>query len=158
MSQQQSQNTERKTRSYNASDRRWNDRNRIVLSTLATNGLSASQIAVQIAGASRSAILNEASRLKISLAKRKPKTVKPNGSKTEKSEIAETSSIFPTSGIPLLTAEYDQCRWPCNSHGSDNMPQCCGRNVRQNSPYCEQHYAIAFVKPSKNKLLGKSNG
>ena len=52
--------------------------------------------------------------------------------------------------IKLTELDNHTCRWPIGDPKDDNF--CfCGKNVRSGQTYCEEHSAIAYVKPVKKE-------
>ena len=50
--------------------------------------------------------------------------------------------------ISLTDLDNHTCRWPIGDPKDDNF-HFCGRKVRLGQTYCEEHSAIAYVKPTK---------
>ena len=71
-------------------------------------------------------------------AAKETKTVKP----VAKPVAAETTNI------PLVKLDNHTCRWPMGDPRDDDF--CfCGKRVRTGQTYCEEHAAVAYVKPGK---------
>lgn len=52
--------------------------------------------------------------------------------------------------IKLADLDSHTCRWPIGDPRDDNF--CfCGRHVKSGQTYCEEHAAIAYVKPIKKE-------
>jgi GcrA cell cycle regulator len=107
------------------------------------NGLSASQIAAQIGGMTRCAVIGVAFRNKIPLhgvAKprepRKP-VAKPPYMQCEPvaEEVADLADL-----IPFADLKPNNCRYPVGA--SDYL--FCGRKQLQGFPYCASHCRICF--------------
>lgn len=50
--------------------------------------------------------------------------------------------------IKLTELDNHTCRWPIGDPKDDNF--CfCGKKVRSGQTYCEEHSALAYVKPGK---------
>lgn len=50
--------------------------------------------------------------------------------------------------IPLVKLDNHTCRWPLGDPRDDDF--CfCGKHVKTGQTYCEEHAAIAYVKPGK---------
>ncbi len=69
---------------------------------------------------------------------------------TKAAEIApevqrvEKRGLFSGVGIRLMDARLLHCSWPYDGHAPDD-PHCCGaRVVREGSPYCADHAALAY--------------
>lgn len=53
-----------------------------------------------------------------------------------------------SSCLKLTELDNHTCRWPLGDPRDDNF--CfCGKKVRGGQTYCEEHSAIAYVKPTK---------
>ncbi len=89
--------------------------------------------------------------------------VKPAEKQTVKEEKTEpvcpkneTISIMPgTSSAPrhkgnvsLTELDNHTCRWPIGDPKDENF-HFCGKKVRIGQTYCEEHAAVAYVKPGK---------
>lgn len=50
--------------------------------------------------------------------------------------------------VPLVKLDNHSCRWPMGDPRDDDF--CfCGKKIRTGQTYCEEHAAIAYVKPGK---------
>ncbi len=107
-------------------------------------------------------------------AKPQPKTVAPKPVKTvkeekivapkpapvEKKQPEPVKEIFTQPIIPvapkikhngnlsLTDLDNHTCRWPIGDPKDDNF-HFCGKKVRIGQTYCEEHVALAYVKPTK---------
>lgn len=51
-------------------------------------------------------------------------------------------------GVCLTELDNHTCRWPLGDPRDENF--CfCGKKVRSGQTYCEEHAAVAYVKPTK---------
>ena len=89
----------------------------------------------------------------------KPAIVKPAPQKhavdNEEEDIALAKSIAmpePEKNkkefLSLTDLDNHTCRWPIGDPKDDNF-HFCGKKVRLGQTYCEEHAAIAYVKPGK---------
>ena len=63
-------------------------------------------------------------------------------------QISGESKPKKDSCIKLTELDSHTCRWPIGDPRDDNF--CfCGKTVRSGQTYCEEHSAIAYVKPVK---------
>jgi GcrA cell cycle regulator len=146
----------------------WSDPANVeLLKQLWGDGLSASQIANQIGGVTRSAIIGKANRLglsgrvvPLSFAKRqhnKPKPRRPNyqigNPGLRRLYLVPSAPVpFQELDIPLAerktvpTLEDKDCRWPI---GDPQHPDFhfCGRPKITGLPYCDHHSRVAFQPP-----------
>ena len=86
--------------------------------------------------------------------KEKNKPTKETPDKTEHATEAKESKAAPktvtveTDNIPLVKLDNHTCRWPMGDPRDDDF--CfCGKRVRTGQTYCEEHAAVAYVKPGK---------
>lgn len=133
-----------------------------------TEGLTTNEIAKKL-GVSKNSIVGKVHRLNLkarpSPIKKKEETTSVNNSSTvddsgkSSSKIIKKISITPVnisssneirqdSCLKLTQLDNHTCRWPIGDPRDDNF--CfCGKAVRGGQTYCEEHSAIAFVKPIK---------
>ena len=52
--------------------------------------------------------------------------------------------------VSLMELDNHTCRWPLGDPKDENF-RFCGKKVRIGQTYCEEHAAIAYVKPGKTK-------
>tara|TARA_B100000686_G_C16503001_1_gene818063 strand:- start:23 stop:526 length:504 start_codon:yes stop_codon:yes gene_type:complete len=138
----------------------WNEENTKKLQELWKKGLTASQIAAQIPGKSRNAIIGRAHRLKLeSRAISKRTTVK---AKTENQNVPEIKTqklgrkarfkallldrnFEPENPIYNLENLNDQtCRYPIGHPSNDSSFHFCGRKPYEKSVYCRLHLILCF--------------
>lgn len=63
--------------------------------------------------------------------------------------LAKEERVFKPGHIFSLTdLDNHTCRWPIGDPKDDNF-HFCGKKVRIGQTYCDEHSAIAYVKPSK---------
>ncbi len=72
--------------------------------------------------------------------------------KIEPVEISPTvvvpTTVEKTGCIPLTELDNHTCRWPIGDPRDEGF--CfCGKKVRSGQTYCEEHAAIAYVKPMR---------
>lgn len=87
------------------------------------------------------------------------KPIKSSKKALKEPEIKEPSEALPKEptspvvqknkrGIKLSELDSHTCRWPIGDPKDDNF--CfCGAKVRTGQTYCDEHAAIAYVKPNK---------
>jgi len=132
-------------------------------------GLTTNEIAKEL-GVSKNSIVGKVHRLNLiarpSPIKKKEKEVaQPQKSHVEKTKnepqktaaknetakvSADTVETSKTKASCIKLAELDShtCRWPIGDPKDDNF--CfCGKKVRSGQTYCDEHAAIAYVKPNK---------
>ncbi len=76
--------------------------------------------------------------------------------KTRESEMqfmfrSEAAHSLSPSGFTSLTSlDNHTCRWPIGDPKDENF-HFCGKKVRLGQTYCEEHAALAYVKPNTKK-------
>ena len=156
----------------------WTDDRVEKLKTLWAEGHSASQIAKQLGGVTRNAVIGKVHRLGLSgratpsrPVKRPPRLARPKpvqarksaGSLTQTSE-AESKSTYveqlPSISLEpavlengktanVLSIRDNMCKWPIGDPADKNFA-FCGRACVDGGPYCAEHAKIAF-QPNKKK-------
>ena len=64
--------------------------------------------------------------------------------------VSTEKSKKETSYLKLTELDNHTCRWPIGDPRDDNF--CfCGKSIRSGQTYCEEHAAIAYVKPLKKE-------
>jgi GcrA cell cycle regulator len=149
----------------------WTDERVEMLKRLWAEGLSASQIAAELGGVTRNAVIGKVHRLALSgrakqagggvprnrrpKAPRLPKPARPAtiGNTALKLSPAPQPRRFAVPleevvvPIPLratiLTLSDKTCKWPIGDPGDESF--CfCGHEPRESSPYCEYHARVAY--------------
>ena len=81
------------------------------------------------------------------------KTVKEEQKISAENRLAERvpskeSTAIEETNIPLVKLDNHTCRWPLGEPRDDDL--CSrGKRVKTGQTYCEEHAAVAYVKPSK---------
>lgn len=66
----------------------------------------------------------------------------------EKNLLGKENPSVEETNIPLVKLDNHTCRWPLGDPRDDDF--CfCGKRVKTGQTYCEEHAAIAYVKPGK---------
>jgi GcrA cell cycle regulator len=139
----------------------WNEERTATLRKLWLEGLSASQVARQLGGISRSAVIGKVHRLGITVreapirqrtgvraaGRTQPRTrpVREAAISTRSAprlaEMAERVEMAPTSGI--LGLSDHSCRWPIGNPDANDFG-FCGREKTVRGSYCDDHARGAF--------------
>ncbi|WP_419321192.1 GcrA family cell cycle regulator [Caulobacter sp. ErkDOM-E] len=138
----------------------WNEERTAVLKKLWLEGMSASQVARQLGGVSRSAVIGKVHRLGITAREtplrprassaRSPsripvRTRQANAIAPARIPVIRAAPIIvdlePTSGI--LGLEIHSCRWPIGNPDQNDFG-FCGREKPKRASYCDQHARGAF--------------
>ena len=98
-----------------------------------------------VKAAPKSAPAQEADKNQKSVAK----STETSSSKNNDKEFSvKDNSYTEETNIPLVKLDNHTCRWPIGDPRDDDF--CfCGKRVKTGQTYCEEHAAIAYVKPGK---------
>ncbi|MEM9278029.1 MAG: GcrA family cell cycle regulator [Pseudomonadota bacterium] len=148
----------------------WTDERVAILSKLWADGLSASQIAAELGGVTRNAVIGKVHRLGLSGrakpsssgAKRVKRTTRSNGYNarprtsarvpaTNKADglnsaarIAVEDMVAPESKkLELVELTDKTCKWPHGDPATGDF-HFCGNKTKDGMPYCEYHCRLAF--------------
>jgi len=152
----------------------WTDDRVEVLKKLWLEGLSASQIAKQLGGVTRNAVIGKVHRLGLSgraapsqpaRAVRAPRPPRPVSQPVVRREPHAAGPAHPRPEPPrlyapeapgtatVLTLGAHMCKWPIGDPSSDEFT-FCGR--RAEGAYCAEHSRVAF-QPPQNKKRASAN-
>jgi GcrA cell cycle regulator len=138
----------------------WNEERTATLRKLWLEGMSASQVARQLGGVSRSAVIGKVHRLGITvrdIPARQRSTVRSAVRAQPRARIVrdavptprptlrlvEVADMAPTANI--LGLEIHSCRWPIGNPESHDFG-FCGREKTARGSYCDDHARGAFRK------------
>ena len=151
----------------------WTEDRVAVLTKLWAEGLSASQIATQLGGVTRNAVIGKVHRLGLSgrakPSRPKTRTVRPvtRAKSSTPSKPRERKPAAPVVKAPpppppleakplpngeyatILTIRDHMCKWPIGDPASSDF-RFCGRKHKQGEPYCEAHCNVAY-QPSRRR-------
>ena len=161
----------------------WTDDRVATLTKLWADGLSASQIAAELGGVTRNAVIGKVHRLglsgrakpantsarKIKTATRtsgtynsRPRALRPTGGRTPPSMPARTTiQDLPEPvclKMDLVDLTEKTCKWP---HGdpSTNDFHFCGNSPKDDAPYCEYHCRMAYqTVTDRRRMKRAANG
>lgn len=159
----------------------WTDERVEMLKKLWADGLSASQVAKQLGGVTRNAVIGKVHRLGLSgratpsrparprpqrtmapmrgrpdplVAERRAEDVRAAEPMVERAEIvrAEEEVLDPAQRATVLTLTEHTCKWPIGDPGRPGF-HFCGRAADSNAPYCTEHARLAYqpVQPRRNR-------
>lgn len=148
----------------------WTDDRVEILSKLWADGLSASQIAKQLGGVTRNAVIGKVHRLGLSgrakpsrPVKRAPRTTtaKARASVPAAPRVIRRAPPAPTP-VPLeakqlpdgkyatiLTITEHMCKWPIGDPAASEF-RFCGRGTDKGDPYCKAHAQLAY-QPARRR-------
>ena len=149
----------------------WTDERVELLKKLWQDGLSASQIAKQLGGVTRNAVIGKVHRLGLSgraapskparTVFKAPRPARPvSAAPSAPRRIAEPAPMTPVQASPVryveespgmatvLTLGAHMCKWPIGDPSLDSFT-FCGRRSSE-GPYCHEHSQIAY-QPAQSK-------
>jgi GcrA cell cycle regulator len=147
----------------------WTDERVASLKKLWLEGLSASQIAKQLGGVTRNAVIGKVHRLGLSgratpaapartvfKAPRAPRPVLPVAHPPRRVEPIAAASPVPSlpavreepGSATVLTLGAHMCKWPIGDPSTDGFT-FCGRRTGQEGPYCHEHARVAYQPAMK---------
>jgi len=146
----------------------WSEERTATLKKLWLEGLSASQVARQLGGVSRSAPIGKVHRLGITVREtpvrqrttvRSPSRIvvrRPTRETTAAPHVAPRferteEDLLPTSGI--LELGTHSCRWPIGNPEGDDFGFCGRPKQTARGSYCEQHAAGAFRRLGSSRAV-----
>lgn len=146
----------------------WTDERVEMLKKLWTDGLSASQIAGELGGVTRNAVIGKVHRLGLSGRAKSPSSAVPRQRKVRTAtmrprmrfngntalapsydhdyepEIDPIANIVPMGPrVSITQLSEATCRWPFGDPTSEEFAYC-GSSTKQNTPYCPYHARVAY--------------
>jgi GcrA cell cycle regulator len=147
----------------------WTDERVATLKKLWADGLSASQIAKQLGGVTRNAVIGKVQRLNLpgratpSRPNRKfkkpnaPKQSKGNGSSEQATPSSQSVALvsdpvaLPDGElVTVLTIKDSMCKWPIG-HPNNADFRFCGAKTHNGGQYCEGHASMAYQPRQKRR-------
>ncbi|MDE5465352.1 GcrA family cell cycle regulator [Bradyrhizobium sp. CSS354] len=109
-------------------------------------GLSASQIALDLGGITRNAVIGKVHRLGL-----RGRTKGPSGDLESIREVILSSNVAPSDEHHKALTELDEatCHWPIDSPDSPEF-KFCGAPTLAGLPYCASHARIAY-RPASDR-------
>lgn len=157
----------------------WTDERVELLKKLWQDGLSASQIAAELGGVTRNAVIGKVHRLGLSgrgqptsSIKRQRRTHAPTMRRTRQTitlgnlalqtdAYAETEArprrdvVVPIAKRLTIFALTEQtCKWPIGDPGHEDF-HFCGNDSLESGPYCEYHAGVAYQAPDQRRRVRK---
>jgi GcrA cell cycle regulator len=154
----------------------WTDERVETLKKLWLDGLSASQIAKQLGGVTRNAVIGKVHRLGLSgratpsqpqrptfKAPRAPRPAIAAAPAPRRAIEPATPAQLPVPALSpeepgtatVLTLGAHMCKWPIGDPASDSFT-FCGRRSDREGPYCIEHARVAY-QPQQQKKGGRSS-
>jgi GcrA cell cycle regulator len=143
----------------------WTDERVSTLKKLWLDGLSASQIAKQLGGVTRNAVIGKVHRLGLSGRAapsqparpifKAPRPARPVIASTPVVRRIATTVVPPplysreeTGSATVLTLGAHMCKWPIGDPSTDGF-SFCGRRTGEDGPYCIEHARVAYQPQQK---------
>ena len=148
----------------------WTDERVETLKKLWLDGLSASQIAKQLGGVTRNAVIGKVHRLGLSgratpsqpqrTAFKAPRAPRPAIAAAPAPRRAIEPALpahLPAPALApeepgtatVLTLGAHMCKWPIGDPASDGFTFCGRRSEREGGPYCSEHARVAYQPQQK---------
>jgi len=123
----------------------WTDERVELLKKLWSDGLSASQIAGELGGITRNAVIGKVHRLGLSGRAKSASTALAHAYEIEEEAAPELiENVIPIGQRRTILELTEQtCRWPIGDPGSTDF-FFCGGNPVGGSPYCAYHARMAY--------------
>ena len=122
----------------------WTDEMVEGLKKMWKQGLTTNEIAKNL-GVSKNSIVGKVHRLNLTA---RPSPIKKKDDETAAEPVVAHDKIGSSACLKLTELDNHTCRWPIGDPRDDNF--CfCGKKVRGGQTYCEEHSAVAYVKPNK---------
>jgi len=137
----------------------WTDDRVELLTKLWGEGKTAAEIAKELGGVTRNAVIGKAHRLKLSnrvspiQQNKKPVAVKAAAPvKAPERRIQKIPSQDNRQGIPLTELKASECRWPLGDPQEESFG-FCGDHSIAGLPYCSEHAKMAYQAATRNRIL-----
>lgn len=143
----------------------WTDKRVDVLKKLWSEGKTAAEIASELGGVTRNAVIGKAHRLKLSnrgSMVQSPKKIKKKVNTARKPAPANANvapkkkkvlkSDLQRERIPLDDLAANQCKWPIGDPKTADFGFCGDRKV-PGIPYCVEHAQVAYQAATRNRVL-----
>lgn len=134
----------------------WTDDRVEILKKLWGEGKTAAEIAKELGGVTRNAVIGKAHRLKLSnrvspiQQNKKPVAAKPAVEKKPKKKIISEDEN--RERVSLIDLGPRQCRWPIGDPQEENFG-FCGDHLMPGLPYCAEHAKVAYQAATRNRIL-----
>ncbi len=131
----------------------WTDERVSLLKKLWGEGKTAAEIAKELGGVTRNAVIGKAHRLKLSnrvspIQQNKKPAPKPPEKKPKKIVVQNNN----VKGIPLTDLKGGECRWPIGDPREESFG-FCGDHSLAGLPYCTEHAKVAYQAATRNRIL-----
>jgi len=157
----------------------WTDERVELLKKLWQDGLSASQIAAELGGVTRNAVIGKVHRLGLSgrgqpttsikrqrrthsASVRRPRQPMTMGSLALQTDVYAETAYRPRRDVVVPIAKRltifalteQTCKWPIGDPGQEDF-HFCGNDSLESAPYCEYHAGVAYQVPEPRRRVRK---
>lgn len=154
----------------------WTDERVSLLRKLWGEGHTAAEIAKQLGGVTRNAVIGKAHRMKLS-GRVSPiqQNKKPANKNVERKQVSEKLKAANASEKPavkekeavpaavksdklysLMELKPRMCRWPCGDPQEEGFG-FCGHKAMAGLPYCEEHAKMAYQAATRNRIFSEDD-
>jgi len=138
----------------------WTDERVALLKKMWGEGKTAAEIAKELGGVTRNAVIGKAHRLKLSnrLSPIQQNNKKPAAKTVEERQPAKkaandlAASDMKIKGVDLAELKDKMCRWPIGDPKDDDF-RFCGCQSVAGLPYCGEHAKVAYQAATRNRIL-----
>ncbi len=149
----------------------WTDDRVSILKKLWGDGHTAAEIAKQLGGVTRNAVIGKAHRLKLSnrvspiQQNKKPANKNTQRKPVEKPKVTPAAAVEKLAQPPvaeesvpsgssysLMDLKPRMCRWPSGDPREEGFG-FCGEKTISGIPYCEEHAKVAYQAATRNRIL-----
>ncbi len=140
----------------------WTDERVDILRKLWGEGKTAAEIASELGGVTRNAVIGKAHRLKLSNRvspiqqnKKSVKTAAKTPEKKIKKRAPEQNNVHIDHDrdlVPLMDLDHSMCRWPVGDPQDKAFGFCGDQNI-SGLPYCSDHAKVAYQAATRNRIL-----
>lgn len=138
----------------------WTDERVALLKKMWGEGKTAAEIAQELGGVTRNAVIGKAHRLKLSnrlspiQQNNKKPASKPSEEKAPPRKISKTPppADMDIEGVSLAQLKDKMCRWPIGDPKEPDF-RFCGCQSIAGLPYCGDHAKVAYQAATRNRIL-----
>jgi GcrA cell cycle regulator len=132
----------------------WTDDRVALLKRLWGEGKTAAEIAKELGGVTRNAVIGKAHRLKLSnrvspIQQNKKPVAKPVTEKKIKQPVLRDEN---RKTVPLMDLNARMCRWPIGDPQEENFGFCGDPSIA-GLPYCAEHGKVAYQAATRNRIM-----
>lgn len=140
----------------------WTEDRVELLATLWSEGKTAAEIANELGGVTRNAVIGKAYRLKLS---GRASPIQQNNKKPVVKRVASSKVATKVKPIKVATVQDNNkklvplaeisghmCRWPVGDPQHEDFGFCGDRTI-EGLPYCNEHAKVAYQAATRNRLI-----